>query len=119
MTNKKFHDRLVYLNIVSFFTEESLEKTLEAEKLNETHTQLMNSVYKINENIHSMRRSQIVSRVIHGADSYYIETNNEYVMYYSIAQSVVIVLTGIVQTYFIRRLFETPSTSSHSFKTRA
>ena len=41
LTNKKFNDKLIYMNIVSFFTEESLEKTLEAEKLNQTHTQLM------------------------------------------------------------------------------
>ena len=116
MTNKKFHDKLVYLNIVSFFTEESLEKSLESEKLNQTHTQLMDSVLKINENIHAMRRSQILSRVMHGADSYYIETNNEYVMYYSIGQSFVIVVSGIIQTYFIRRLFETPVTA---YRTKA
>jgi hypothetical protein len=106
----------LYLNIVSFFTEESLEKSLEADKLNQTHTQLMDSVLKINENIHTMRRSQILSRVMHGADSYYIETNNEYVMYYSIGQSFIIVVSGIIQTIFIRRLFETPVTS---YRTKA
>ena len=74
---------------------------------NATFKLTKDSIFKLNENINSMSRSQIISRVIHGADSYYIEANNAYVMYYSIGQSIVIILSGMGQVYFIKRLFTT------------
>lgn len=62
-----------------------------------------------------MRRCQILQRMIHSADSYYIEANYEYVQYYSIVQAFVIVISALVQTYFIKKLFESPA----SLKPRA
>lgn len=52
-----------------------------------------------------MRRYQTLQKIIHIGDSYYVEANNEYVMYYSIAQNIVIVISAMLQVYFIKKLF--------------
>ncbi len=70
-------------------------------------------------NVHEMRKCHILQRMVHSSDSYYVEANNEYVQLYSIIQSCVIVICAIVQTYFIRKLFESPSYASKSFNARA
>ena len=66
---------------------------------------------KIVDNVHFMRRCQIYSRIISSADQYYIETNNVYIMYHSIAQCIVIIISGLVQTFFVKKLFQTPATN--------
>ena len=57
-------------------------------------------------------RLQIRQRIDHSGDWYYVEKNNEYVMYYSIAQSCLIIFSGLVQTYFIKKLFTSPKPKS-------
>ena len=54
----------------------------------------------LNDRVHEMRRLQIYQRIVNAADAYYVESNNEYVMTYSIIQTCVIVLCSIIQTYF-------------------
>ena len=73
----------------------------------------------LNDRVHEMRRLQIYQRIVNAADAYYVESNNEYVMTYSIIQTCVIVLCSIIQTYFIKRLFETPTVSVDKFKPKA
>jgi hypothetical protein len=52
-----------------------------------------------------MRRYQTIHKIITIGDSYFVESNNEYVMYYSIVQSLVIVVSSFFQAYFIKKLF--------------
>lgn len=73
----------------------------------------------LNDRVHEMRRLQIYQRIVNAADAYYVESNNEYVMTYSIIQTCVIVLCSFIQTYFIKRLFETPTVSVDKFKPKA
>ncbi len=73
----------------------------------------------VNDRVHEMRRLQTYRRIVNAADAYYVESNNEYVMTYSIIQTCVIVLSSIVQTYFIKRLFQTPTVSAEKFKPKA
>lgn len=51
-------------------------------------------------------RMQTFDRIRFSRDSYDAESLKEYVQLFAIVQSVVIILSGISQTYFIRRLFE-------------
>ncbi|CAF1071585.1 unnamed protein product [Brachionus calyciflorus] len=106
--NLEHHEKKVYINFVSFSKTEITEKKNEAKNLNETHSYMSERLGAINDNIHSVRRSQILQRMIHSSDQYFIEANNEYVMYYSIIQGFVIILSGVIQTYFIKKLFEGP-----------
>ena len=73
----------------------------------------------MNDRIHEMKRLQIHQRIVNAADSYYVESNNEYVMTYSIIQTCVIVFSSIVQTFFIKKMFETPTVSPEKFKPKA
>jgi hypothetical protein len=52
-----------------------------------------------------MRVHQTLLKILHISDSYFVEKNNEYVMYYSILQSLVIVICSVFQAYFIKKLF--------------
>lgn len=73
----------------------------------------------VNERVHEMRRLQIYQRIVNAADAYYVEANNEYVMTYSIIQTCVIILSSFIQTYFIKRLFHSPTVSPDKFKPKA
>ena len=76
-------------------------------------------MHNIHINVHRMRVSQTHQRIAEAQDEYLLESNRDYVMYHSIAQSVIIIISGLVQTYFIKKLFETPSSSKKSFYPRA
>jgi hypothetical protein len=53
-------------------------------------------------------------------DSYMAEVSNHYVMVYSITLAVIIMLTSLFQTYFIKKLFTTgPMPGTKEFKPRA
>ena len=139
LRNIGYAEKLVYLNLIAFSKNPEVGNNLEHKQFNETHNTLMvnligilniqiilihfdlfkDQVSKINMNVHEMRKSQILQRMAHSSDSYYVEANNEYVQLYSIIQSCVIVICAIVQTYFIRKLFESPSYSSKGFSARA
>ena len=72
--------------------------------------------------MHKMRRMQVIQRITHHTDYYVAETNNEYVMYHSICLGIIIVISSLVQTYFIKKLFRSPANSiasSKDFKPRA
>jgi len=134
-----YAEKLVYLNLIAFSKNPEVGNNLEHKKFNETHNTLMvnfsrnrkiirswlilihfkDQVSKININVHEMRKCHILQRMVHASDSYYVEANNEYVQFYSIIQSCVIVICAVVQTYFIRKLFESPSYSSKGFSARA
>lgn len=106
--NLEHHDKKIYVNFVVFSKTQLNEKKEELKNLTETQNYIMEKVIKINDNVHSMRRSQIVQRMIHSSDEYFIEANNNYIMQYSIAQSIVIVISGLIQTVFIKKLFQEP-----------
>jgi len=49
------------------------------------------------------------ARMRKGADSFLLESNYHYVNWWSMAQSCVIVLSGVLQLYFLKRLFNVQS----------
>jgi hypothetical protein len=52
-----------------------------------------------------MHTHQAISRFRNSRDDYLIEANESLVFYWSSFQSVLIVICGIFQVYFIKRLF--------------
>ena len=52
---------------------------------------------------------QRMQRIRYTIDSNVAETNNEYVMYHSVCLIVIIVISSLVQTYFIKNLFNNPT----------
>lgn len=51
------------------------------------------------------------ARMRKGADSFLLESNYRYVNWWSMAQSCVIILSGVLQLYFLKRLFNGQSSS--------
>ena len=49
--------------------------------------------------------AQALARFRQSRDEYLIELNNKVIMYWSMAQSVVIILSGAMQVYFVKKLF--------------
>ena len=106
--NLEHHEKKVYVNLIVFSKSQVHSKKEELKNLTEAQNYMMNRITSINENVHSMRRSQIVQRMIHSADEYFIQANNEFIMNYSIIQSIVIIISGLIQTIFIKKLFHSP-----------
>lgn len=52
------------------------------------------------------------ARMRKGADSFLLESNYNYVNWWSMAQSCVIVLSGVLQLYFLKRLFHMQTSGS-------
>ena len=59
--------------------------------------------------VHQIRVHQTKQRMIEAYDEYLLEESNHFVMFYSIIQSIVIVISFVSQTYFIKKLFESPA----------
>jgi hypothetical protein len=48
---------------------------------------------------------QAMARFRNGRDEYTIESNNSLIVYWSCFQSVLIIICGCIQVYFVKRLF--------------
>jgi hypothetical protein len=55
---------------------------------------------------------QALFRFRQARDDYIVDANNEMVLYWSLVQTFIIIISGIFQVYFIKRLFTTSSTKS-------
>jgi len=51
------------------------------------------------------------ARMRKAADSFLLESNHSYVTWWSTVQSCVIVLSGVLQLYFLKRLFNVQTSS--------
>lgn len=69
------------------------------------------STRKVQNNIFHMWRYYNFARMRKMADFFLLQSNYNYVNWWSAAQSLVIVLSGIVQLYFLKRLFNVPTTT--------
>ena len=57
-------------------------------------------ILSINENVHLMRKHQIVQRIQYASDSFHAELNNEYVMRHAIYESIGIILCALITSDF-------------------
>ncbi|KAM6250469.1 transmembrane emp24 domain-containing protein 6 isoform 1-T1 [Spheniscus humboldti] len=103
----------VYLNFGVYYEGFNTENKQpeERKELNDTLEAIGVSIRKLQLHIFHMWRFYNFARMRKGADSILLESNYNYVNWWSVAQSCVIVLSGVLQLCFLKRLF-TVQTSS-------
>ena len=69
-------------------------------------TEVLSSVDK---RVQVMRQFQQLSRGLESRDYNVLLANSNYVTTWSMAQAVVVILAGITQVYFVKKLFEAPT----------
>ncbi|XP_046890857.1 transmembrane emp24 domain-containing protein 6-like isoform X2 [Hypomesus transpacificus] len=88
--------------------EEARKETEEGYRiLNSTLSNIEESTKKLQGHIYQMWRLYNFARMRRGADHYLLLSNFNYVTWWSVAQSAVIVLAGFLQLFFLKRLFHT------------
>ncbi|NWU90741.1 TMED6 protein, partial [Upupa epops] len=103
----------VYLNFGVYYEGFNEEKKQPEEKkvLNDTLEAIGVSIHKLQLQVFHMWRFYNFARMRKGADSFLLESNHNYVNWWSMVQSCVIVLSGVLQLYFLKRLFNVQSSS--------
>ncbi|NXK44558.1 TMED6 protein, partial [Chauna torquata] len=106
----------VYLNFGVYYDGFNMEKEQPAERkqLNDTLEAIGVSIRNLQMRIFHMWRFYNFARMRKGADSFLLESNYHYVNWWSMAQSCVIVLSGVLQLYCLKRLFKAQSSSKPS-----
>ncbi|XP_012994553.2 transmembrane emp24 domain-containing protein 6 isoform X2 [Esox lucius] len=100
----------VFVNFGVYYegAEEMRRQAKEGEKvLNNTLSNIEASINKIQNQVVQMWRHYSYARMRRGADHYLLLSNSNYVTWWSAAQSVVIVVAGYLQLFFLKRLFHT------------
>ncbi|NXI36592.1 TMED6 protein, partial [Galbula dea] len=97
----------VYLNFGVYYEGFDMKKKEpeERKELNDTLEAIGVSIHKLQVQIFHMWRFYNFARMRKGADSFLLESNYNYVNWWSMAQSCVIVLSGVLQLYFLKHLF--------------
>ncbi|XP_076988973.1 transmembrane emp24 domain-containing protein 6 [Tamandua tetradactyla] len=100
----------VYLNFGVFYEGPEMDHKQKSERkqLNDTLDAITESTRKVQNNIFHMWRYYNFARMRKMADFFLLQSNYNYVNWWSTAQSLVIVLSGILQLYFLKRLFNVP-----------
>ncbi|NXW09341.1 TMED6 protein, partial [Fregetta grallaria] len=103
----------VYLNFGVYYEGFDVENKQpeERKELNNTLEAIGVSIRKLQLQIFHMWRFYNFARMRKGADSFLLESNYNYVNWWSMAQSCVIVLSGVLQLYFLKRLFNVQTSS--------
>ncbi|KAM6381072.1 transmembrane emp24 domain-containing protein 6 [Pluvialis apricaria] len=103
----------VYLNFGVYYEGFNVENKQpeERKELNNTLEAIEVSIRKLQLHIFHMWRFYNFARMRKGSDSFLLESNYNYVNWWSMAQSCVIVLSGVLQLYFLKRLFNVQTSS--------
>uniref|UniRef100_A0A8C0U3Q8 Transmembrane p24 trafficking protein 6 n=1 Tax=Cyanistes caeruleus TaxID=156563 RepID=A0A8C0U3Q8_CYACU len=101
----------VYLNFGVYYDDFNMEHKQPAERkeLNDT----LEAIGRLQIHTFHMWRFYNFARMRKGADSFLLESNYNYVNWWSLAQSCAIVLSGVLQLCFLKRLFHTQTSGSH------
>ncbi|NXF08912.1 TMED6 protein, partial [Smithornis capensis] len=104
----------VYLNFGVYYEDFNSEHKQPAERkeLNDTLEAIRVSIQRLQIHTFHMWRFYNFARMRRTADSFLLESNYDYVNWWSMAQSCVIVLSGVMQLYFLKRLFHTQTSGS-------
>ncbi|KAM4614057.1 transmembrane emp24 domain-containing protein 6 [Discoglossus pictus] len=102
----------VYLNFGVFYDGVGEEHPQDhKQKLNDTLTTIEESANVVQLRILHMWRYYNFARMKKGSDYYILMSNYHYVNWWSAGQSVLIVASGVLQLYFLKRLFNVKSTT--------
>ena len=72
----------------------------------------------VDRRIQVMRQFQQLSRGLESRDYNLLLTNVSYVSNWSLAQVLVVIISGVVQVYFVKKLFADPKQGTGKAKTR-
>uniref|UniRef100_A0A8C7TP61 GOLD domain-containing protein n=1 Tax=Oncorhynchus mykiss TaxID=8022 RepID=A0A8C7TP61_ONCMY len=121
MCFSNFHNRFgsmqVFLNFgVYYDSSDDQRKQKEEEK--KVQKDLNNTLSIIEGYVFHMFRHYNFGRMRKGADYYLLLSNSKYITWWSAVQSVVIVMAGYLQLFFLKRLFNTRPTTEAPERTR-
>ncbi|NXU68663.1 TMED6 protein, partial [Horornis vulcanius] len=104
----------VYLNFGVYYEDFNMEHKQPAERkeLNDTLEAIGVSIQRLQIHTFHMWRFYNFARMRKGADSFLLEANYNYINWWSMAQSCVIVLSGVLQLHFLKRLFHAQTSGS-------
>ncbi|GAB1293621.1 Transmembrane emp24 domain-containing protein 6 [Apodemus speciosus] len=102
----RFSSIQVYLNFGVFYEgPETDPKQSQRKQLNDTLDAIEGSARKLQNHVFHMWRFYNSARMRKVADLFLLQSNHTYVNWWSAAQSLAIVLSGVLQLYFLKRLF--------------
>ncbi|NXN01059.1 TMED6 protein, partial [Sylvia borin] len=104
----------VYLNFGVYYDDFNMDhkQLAERKQLNDTLEAIGLSIQRLQIHTFHMWRFYNFARMRKGADSFLLEANYNYVNWWSMAQSCVIVLSGVLQLHFLKRLFHAQTSGS-------
>ncbi|XP_041692555.1 transmembrane emp24 domain-containing protein 6-like [Coregonus clupeaformis] len=132
MCLSNFHNRFgsmqVFLNFGVYYDgSDDQQKQKEEEKkmkeeiqkdLNNTLSTIVETSHRVEGYVFHMFRHYNFGRMRRGTDYYLLLSNSKYITWWSAVQSVVIVMAGYLQLFFLKRLFNTKPTTEAPEKPR-
>ncbi|XP_007887480.1 transmembrane emp24 domain-containing protein 6 [Callorhinchus milii] len=111
-----FGSKQIFLNFGVYYDrfDDKKRENLERIGLNDTVSAIRETAMKVENYVFHMWRYYNFARMRKGADYFLGLANNNYVTWWSLAQSAVIVLSGVLQVYFVKRLFDVKNTTPTS-----
>eukprot|EP00063_Salmo_salar_P005331 XP_013980166.1 PREDICTED: transmembrane emp24 domain-containing protein 6-like [Salmo salar] len=128
MCFSNFHNRFgsmqVFLNFGVYYDGSDHQQKQKEEKkkvqkdLNNTLSTIEETSHRVEGYVFHMFRHYNFGRMRKGADYYLLLSNSKYITWWSAVQSVVIVMAGYLQLFFLKRLFNTKATTEAPEKPR-
>ncbi|XP_051024783.1 transmembrane emp24 domain-containing protein 6 [Acomys russatus] len=104
--HNRFSSIQVYLNFGVFYEGPEMDhKQNQRKQLNDTLDAIEDSTQKVQNNVFHMWRFYNFARMRKVADFFLLQSNCTYVNWWSAAQSLTIVISGLLQLCFLKRLF--------------
>ena len=110
----KFSAKLVSIYITTFRYDEWEKFSEEVNDLDMSVGNFTEILSSVDKRIQVMRQFQQLSRGLGSRDYNVLLANSNYVTTWSLAQAIVVILAGITQVYFVKKLFETPKRGGKS-----
>jgi len=105
-TVSRFASKLVSLYVASFKRDEWEKYIQELTDAEVTVSNFTNSLRNVDMNIGEMIKKLDASRRVNSYDWYLVDGNNRYVQNWSIAQCIVVIISSVVQVFFVKKLFD-------------
>ncbi|XP_062588057.1 transmembrane emp24 domain-containing protein 5-like [Saccostrea cucullata] len=106
-THSRFSGKIVYIYIVTYIMEEWAKYMEEIQSISLTAQNFSRTLTDVQTSIDIVRFHQSESRMHVVRDWYLAIGNNKHIMYWSIFQISVIIMTSVFQIFCLRRLFRT------------
>jgi len=106
----KFSAKLVNIYITTFRYDEWEKFSEELKDLDMSVGNFTEVLSSVDKRVQVMRQFQQLSRGLESRDYNVLLANSNYVTTWSIASAIVVIVCGITQVYFVKKLFESPTT---------